>query len=106
MARVQTNADFVRWGWRVPFLLSAILVIVGWYIHNRVTESPMFEAEIEAERPPSTPAIDVFRERSRAVLLGAGLRVGENIVYYIITVFSLNSLVDVAGESRRLELDD
>jgi metabolite-proton symporter len=105
MAGIQTPADFERWGWRVPFLLSAILVIVGWYIRNRVTESPMFEAEIEAEAPPSTPAIDVFRERPRAVLLGAGLRVGENIVYYVITVFSLTYLVDVAAESRSLALD-
>jgi metabolite-proton symporter len=105
MAKVQTNADFERWGWRVPFLLSAILVIVGWYIRNRVTESPMFEAEIEAERPPGTPAVDVFRERPRAVLLGAGLRVGENIVYYIITVFSLTYLVDVAAESKSLALN-
>jgi metabolite-proton symporter len=105
MAGIQTPADFERWGWRVPFLLSAILVIVGWYIRNRVTESPMFEAEIEAERPPATPAIDVFRERPRAVLLGAGLRVGENIVYYIITVFSLTYLVDVAAESKSLALD-
>ncbi|MGN6850537.1 MAG: MFS transporter [Sphingomicrobium sp.] len=105
MAGIQTPADFERWGWRVPFLLSAILVIVGWYIRNRVTESPMFEAEIEAETPPSTPAIDVFRERPRAVLLGAGLRVGENIVYYIITVFSLTYLVDVAAESKSLALD-
>jgi metabolite-proton symporter len=105
MAGVQTNADFLRWGWRVPFLLSAILVIVGWYIRNRVTESPMFEVEIEAEAPPSTPAIDVFRERPRAVLLGAGLRVGENIVYYIVTVFSLTYLVDVAAETRSLALD-
>jgi metabolite-proton symporter len=105
IAGVQTNADFLRWGWRVPFLLSAILVIVGWYIRNRVTESPMFEVEIEAEAPPSTPAIDVFRERPRAVLLGAGLRVGENIVYYIVTVFSLTYLVDVAAETRSLALD-
>jgi metabolite-proton symporter len=105
MAGIQSNADFLRWGWRVPFLLSGILVIVGWYIRNRVTESPMFEAEIEAEAPPSTPAIDVFRERPRAVLLGAGLRVGENIVYYIITVFSLTYLVDVAAETRSLALD-
>jgi len=105
MAGIQTNVDFLRWGWRVPFLLSAVLVIVGWYIRNRVTESPMFEAEIEAEAPPSTPAIDVFRERPRAVLLGAGLRVGENIVYYIITVFSLTYLVDVAAETRSLALD-
>ena len=105
MAAIQTPADFDLWGWRVPFLLSAILVIVGWYIRNRVPESPMFEAEIEAERPPSTPAIDVFRGRPRAVLIGAGLRVGENIVYYIITVFSLTYLVDVAAESKSLALD-
>jgi metabolite-proton symporter len=106
MAGLQREADFIAWGWRVPFLLSAVLVIVGWYIRNRVAESPMFESEIEmSEAPPSTPAIDVFRERPRAVLLGAGLRVGENIVYYILTVFSLTFLVDVAEHSRSLALD-
>jgi len=47
----------------------------------------------------------VIRERPRAVLLGAGLRVGENIVYYILTVFSLTFLVDVAAHSRSLALD-
>ncbi|HVU29145.1 MAG TPA: MFS transporter [Sphingomicrobium sp.] len=105
MAGLQSEADFIAWGWRVPFLLSAVLVIVGWYIRNRVAESPMFESEIEAEAPPRTPALDVFRERPRAVLLGAGLRVGENIVYYILTVFSLTFLVDVAEHSRSLALD-
>jgi metabolite-proton symporter len=105
MAGIQTPADFERWGWRVPFLLSAILVIVGWYIRNRVTESPMFEAELEQAEAPTLPIMDVVRERPRAVLLGAGLRVGENIVYYVITVFSLTYLVDVAAESRSLALD-
>ncbi|MGN6589003.1 MAG: MFS transporter [Sphingomicrobium sp.] len=106
MAGMQSEADFIAWGWRVPFLLSAVLVIVGWYIRTQVAESPMFESEIEmAEAPPKTPAIDVFRERPRAVLLGAGLRVGENIVYYILTVFSLTFLVDVAEHSRSLALD-
>ena len=106
MAGFQSEADFIAWGWRVPFLLSAVLVIVGWYIRNRVAESPMFEAEIEvAEAPASMPAMDVFRERPRAVLLGAGLRVGENIGYYILTVFSLTFLVDVAAETRSLALD-
>ena len=106
MAGVQSEADFVAWGWRIPFLLSGLLVIVGWYIRNRVAETPMFEAAIEeAEAPPKLPAIEVFRERPRAVLLGAGLRVGENIGYYILTVFSLTFLVDVAAESRSLALD-
>jgi MFS family permease len=66
----------------------------------------MFEAELVGSgEPPKLPAMDVIRERPRAVLLGMGLRVGENIVYYILTVFSLTFLVDVATESRSLALD-
>ena len=106
MAAVQTEAEFLAWGWRVPFVLSALLVVVGWYIRNRVSESPMFEAEIDAaEAPSKVPAMDVLREKPKALVLGAGLRVGENISYYILTVFSLTFLVDVAAESRSLALN-
>ena len=106
MALVQSEADFLSWGWRVPFLLSALMVVVGWYIRNRVAESPLFEKELtESEVPPKLPAIDVFRERPMALVLGAGLRVGENISYYILTVFSLTYLVDVAAETRSLALN-
>jgi metabolite-proton symporter len=103
MAAVQSEEDFLSWGWRVPFVLSAVLVVVGWYIRNRVSESRTYEeAMAEAEAPPKLPALDVFRQRPSAVVLGAGLRVGENISYYIVTVFSLTFLVDVAAESRGL----
>ena len=106
MAAVQTEAEFLDWGWRVPFILSALLVVVGWYIRNRVAESPMFEAEVEAaEAPAKVPAIDVLRERPKALVLGAGLRLGENISYYILTVFSLTFLVDVSKESRSVALN-
>ena len=106
MAAVQTEADFLGWGWRVPFVLSALLVVVGWYIRNRVSESPMFEAELDAaEAPARVPAVEVLRERPTALVLGAGLRVGENISYYILTVFSLTYLVDVSHESRSLALN-
>ena len=106
MAAVQTETDFLAWGWRVPFILSALLVVVGWYIRNRVAESPMFEAELDAaEAPARVPAVEVLRERPKALVLGAGLRVGENISYYILTVFSLTFLVDVSKESRSLALN-
>ncbi len=106
MAALQTEEDFLDWGWRVPFILSALLVVVGWYIRNRVAESPMFEAEFDAaEAPARVPAIEVLRERPNALVLGAGLRVGENISYYILTVFSLTFLVDVSKESRSLALN-
>jgi metabolite-proton symporter len=105
MAGTMSEADFLAWGWRVPFLLSALLVVVGWYIRNRVSESPMFQAIEEAEDLPKLPAMEVLRERPRALVLGAGLRVGENISYYILTVFSLTFLVDVAAETRALALE-
>ncbi|HET9428027.1 MAG TPA: MFS transporter [Allosphingosinicella sp.] len=106
MAGVQSEADFLAWGWRVPFLLSALLVVVGFYIRNRVSESPLFEeAQKEQGEAPKLPAIEVFRERPMALVLGAGLRVGENISYYILTVFSLTYLVDVAEETRSLALN-
>jgi metabolite-proton symporter len=101
---VQTEADFLAWGWRVPFLLSAVLVLIGWWIRTSVEESRTFEAEAKAAPPPKVPALEVFRERPKAVLTGAGLRVGENISYYIITAFSLTFMTEVADESRGLAL--
>jgi MFS family permease len=101
----QSEADFLAWGWRVPFLASAVLVLVGWWIRNSVDESRTFEDELAAaEAPPKVPAAEVFRERPRALFTGAGLRVGENISYYIITAFSLTYLTEVAAESRGLAL--
>src|SRR5688500_11736654 len=47
MSGLLSEAQFLDWGWRIPFLLSAVLVVVGWYIRNRVAESPMFEKAIE-----------------------------------------------------------
>ncbi|HKR25292.1 MAG TPA: MFS transporter [Allosphingosinicella sp.] len=106
LAGLQDEADFLAWGWRIPFLISVLLVVVGWYIRNKVSESATYENAIAEEgAPPKLPALDVFRERPRAVVLGAGLRVGENISYYILTVFSLTFLVDVAAESRSLALN-
>ena len=106
MAAVMTEGEFLDWGWRIPFLLSAVLVAVGWYIRQQVAESPMFQKQLEeAEHPPKLPALDVVRQQPRAILLGSGLRVGENISYYILTVFSLTYLVDVSHESRSLALN-
>lgn len=106
MAGLQPEEDFLEWGWRVPFLLSALLVVVGFYIRNRVGESRLFaETLAKAEIPPKLPAVEVLRERPKAVFVGAGLRWGENISYYVLTVFSLTYLVDVASESRSLALN-
>jgi metabolite-proton symporter len=103
MSGVQSEAAFNAWGWRVPFLASALLVIVGWYVRNRLPESRLFEEELAAG-PSRLPATEVLRERPKAVLLGAGLRLGENISYYVLTVFSLTFIVDISAGTKALAL--
>jgi len=105
MSALLSEAEFVAWGWRIPFLLSAVLVVLGWWIRSSVSESRTFEQALaEAEAPPRAPALDVIRERPKGLLVGAGLRVGENISYYIITGFSLTYITSAAGLTRDVAL--
>jgi metabolite-proton symporter len=101
MAANQSNADFLSWGWRVPFLLSAALVAFGWWVRSRVTESPVFEAAIaQAGKTESAPALQALKGRPGGILIGAGLRLGENVSYYIITAVSITYATGVAHISR------
>ncbi len=101
LAATLSDAVFMAWGWRIPFLLSVVLVAIGWWIRNRVSESRTFATALaEAEAPPKMPALDVVRERPVELMTGAGLRVGENISYYIITTFSIFWMTEVAKLSR------
>jgi metabolite-proton symporter len=100
-----SDADFLAWGWRVPFLLSAVLVAIGWWIRTSVAESLTFERELESGAPPKVPALEVFRERPRALLTGSGLRLGENISYYIITTFSITYMIEAGHLSKAQALD-
>ncbi|PSK86914.1 metabolite-proton symporter [Murinocardiopsis flavida] len=90
---VQSDADFVAWGWRIPFLLSGVLVLVGLYIRLAVHESQVFKdaAARAAANPRSEtiPIIDVIIHHWREVLVAMGVRMAENISYYVITAFIL-----------------
>ncbi|KUN90292.1 MFS transporter [Streptomyces bungoensis] len=96
LAAVQSDAAFLSWGWRVPFLLSGVLVMIGLWIRISVTESPVFlaaQAKAEAEAAEgakeTAPVVQVFRRSRREVLSAIGTRFGENISYYILTSFIL-----------------
>jgi MFS family permease len=106
MAAVQDNHDFLAWGWRVPFLLSAALVGFGWWVRSRLAESPVFqEAVARAGKPESSPALQAIRARPGGIAIGAGLRLGENVSYYIVTAVSITYATDVAHVSRGAALN-
>ncbi|WP_190131117.1 MFS transporter [Streptomyces mashuensis] len=96
LAAVQSEADFRAWGWRIPFLLSGVLVLIGLWVRVSVTESPVFlqaraaaEAGAAPEHAPRTPVTDVLRRNWREVLTAMGTRFGENVSYYVLTSFLL-----------------
>jgi metabolite-proton symporter len=105
MSAVQTNSDFLAWGWRVPFLLSAVLVAVGFWVRVSLEESPLFKQALDEAGVPSAPVIDAIRERPGGIAVGAGLRIAENISFYIVTTFGLTYIVDHAHLTRTAALN-
>ncbi|GGO96084.1 MFS transporter [Wenjunlia tyrosinilytica] len=112
LTAVQSDAAFESWGWRVPFLLSGVLVVVGLWIRLSVDESPVFKAALaqaEARRADGAvermPLIAVLRNHWRDVLVAMGARMAENISYYVLTAFILVYATDHAGLEKQTALN-
>lgn len=92
MTSVLAPAEFLSWGWRVAFWLSAVVVLVGYYIRTRITDAPVFQeakAEMDREKNAGFGVWEVLRKYPRGVLVGMGLRFAENILYYLVVTFSI-----------------
>lgn len=79
--------EFLVWGWRMPFLLSIILVIIGLFIRSDIAESPVFKKE---EKVSSAPIVEVLRYSKRSLFIGLGVRLADNASYYFFTVFVIS----------------
>jgi len=86
---VMPEAAFLGWAWRVPFLLSFLLVLVGLWIRMSVAESPVFAKVKDAKRESTLPIVDVLKTHPRVLLVAAGARFAENGLFYLFTAFSL-----------------
>jgi MHS family shikimate/dehydroshikimate transporter-like MFS transporter len=82
--------DFLAWGWRVPFLISIVLVFVGVFIRLKIMESPVFARIKEAHRVAKVPVVELLRFDTRNVLLAAGLYLAHGVLFYAMTVYTLN----------------
>ncbi|MEO3793531.1 MFS transporter [Nonomuraea sp. B10E15] len=84
LAAWQSDEAFLSWGWRVPFLLSGALVLVGLWIRLSISESPVFQ---QAEPEERAPIVGVLRHHWKDVIIAIGARLAENISFYLLTVF-------------------
>jgi MHS family shikimate/dehydroshikimate transporter-like MFS transporter len=97
---VTSDAQFVRWGWRLPFLAGVLLVVLARYVRRRLPESPLFSRLQEREFMVRAPVASVLRTRPRQVVLATGMRIGESAALYLLTVFVLTSGARTLGVPR------
>jgi metabolite-proton symporter len=87
MGAVTEDDAFLSWGWRIPFLLSGVLVLVGLWIRMQVAESPAFAKVESSHEKVEAPIVDVLRNYPRQVLLAVGARLGVDVAFYIFVLF-------------------
>jgi len=95
------DAEFFAWGWRVPFIASALLVFVGLYVRLRLAETPAFQRAIQNNERVRLPMLTVCTQHSRMLLLGTFAATATFVVFYLMTVFSLSWGTSALGYSRQ-----
>ena len=95
-----SNAEFLAWGWRVPFMASILLVLLGLYVRLRITETPEFQKVVEARERVSVPIVVLFRSYKRALVLGTLVALATFVLFYLMTVFTLSWATSKLGYSR------
>lgn len=85
-----TDAQFTSWGWRVPFLASSVLVIVGLWVRLKLIETPAFTKVVEAEAVAKVPVAEVFRTSWRKIVSGTFIMLATYGLFYLMTTFTLN----------------
>lgn len=84
------NSSFYNWGWRIPFLLSSVMVVVGLYVRLRLAETPVFTRAIERGERVKAPLVQVFRTSWRQLIIGTFVIVGAYSLFYIVTTWVLS----------------
>ncbi|MER2264950.1 MFS transporter [Methylobacterium oxalidis] len=99
------EADFLSWGWRLPFLASAVLIGVGLFVRLRLVETPAFSRVKEESAVARIPLMEVLTRQPRTFLIAVGLKVSEVAWVYVLTVFSIVYATGTLGLPRRMILD-
>jgi metabolite-proton symporter len=100
LSRVLSDRQFFAFGWRLPFLASALLVVLGLYIRLAISETPVFREALKRGEPVKLPMLVVFRDHARTLLAGILLCLATFVLFYLMTVFALSWGTSALGYSR------
>jgi MFS family permease len=95
-----SNSQFLTFGWRIPFLASAVLVLLGLYVRLTITETPVFREALEREERVKVPMMVVFRGHGRMLIMGILGSLATFVLFYLMTVFALAWGTSALGYSR------
>ncbi|MCC7031488.1 MAG: MHS family MFS transporter [Acidobacteria bacterium] len=100
LSRTLTDAQFFAWGWRVPFLASAALVMLGLYVRLSITETPVFAAAVARHERVQVPMLAVFRSHMGTLVIGTLIGLSVYVNFYLMTVFALSWGTSQLGFTR------
>jgi len=100
LSQALTNDQFFAWGWRVPFLASAVLVLVGLYVRLTITETPVFRDAVKHNERVKVPLWVVFRHHFATLVLGTMIALATFVLFYLMTVFALSWGTTAMGYNR------
>ncbi|MGH6648125.1 MFS transporter [Aquabacterium sp.] len=101
LGEVLTEEQFFNFGWRIPFLASALLVFVGLYVRFKITETPVFQNVLNHNQRVKVPVVTVFRDHTRVLILGTLAALATFVLFYLMTVFALSWGTSALHYSRR-----
>jgi MFS family permease len=96
-----TDEQFFNFGWRLPFLASAVLVLLGLYVRLTITETPVFREAVDKHERVNVPMIAVLRDHTLALFLGVLVAISAFVIFYLMTVFALSWGTSALGYSRQ-----
>jgi metabolite-proton symporter len=100
LSRLLTNQQFFTFGWRLPFLASAVLVFLGLYVRLTLTETPVFQAALDRREQVKVPMFTVIRDYPKALIAGILVCLATFVLFYLLTVFALSWGTTALGFSR------
>jgi metabolite-proton symporter len=90
LSEILTDAQFLSFGWRIPFIASSALVLVGLWVRLKITETPVFERAIKKKERVAVPLVSVARDHGGALVLGTLIALATFVLFYLLTVFCLS----------------